>query len=235
MDEKIFNSIDKNNSRSRVKKFRRIWDFVCVSNDGRVFHFSKISRLITFSVFLMFLLTVYSGVLSWFYLLDRKNLQILTENYIETEHKLQDVSRERDSAVAKLALAGEPEKKDLPVSEKPAQSVMKVEPALPAPAEEKTVQGENQIVSNGVTLENFSAKKSKGNGLNIRFSVKPKTDEKILKGYIFSALMPDSESPSSKWKIFPKSERLKRTLERTSYPFLNLKQREMGIYRGWIL
>lgn len=201
-------SIDNNMNNfgpSRVKKLKRTWDFICVSNDGKVLHFSKISSKVKICIFVFFLAVLFASSLSYLYMKERKELTLLTAKFISIETNLQDVSRERDELAAKMALA---EKNSKEVTEKKVDSEKNVKakaPEEPAPLKNddaknpKNNESENQAL---LDIGSFSAKRSGNSSVNLRFNLKAKNDvQKLNKGYIVSALMPSLDSAASSWKI----------------------------------
>lgn len=205
MSDPIDNNNLKNFGPGRVKKLKRTWDFICVSNDGRVVHFSKISRKVKAGVFFFFLALIFASAVSYLYVKERKELTLLTAKFIDLETNLQDVSRERDEMAAKMALA---EKNSKDSSEKPLAAEKNLknqqnqEPVQVKSEEEKSPKNNESATQALLDIVNFSAKRSKGSSVNLRFNLKAKNDaQKLNKGYIISALMPSSDSAPSSWKI----------------------------------
>lgn len=189
----------------RIKKYKRTWDFVCVSNDGKIIHFSRISRKVAASAFVFALIIIYSSVLSFFYIKEKKELTILTSRFINMEASLQDVSRERDGIAAKLAMAEanvEPQAGNKSVPEINQKNIKKED--LATEKMETSVSENSGTPGNNVDLaiENFSARRINASSVNLRFVLKSTSDiAKQYKGYIVSAIMPSGESSPSAWKF----------------------------------
>lgn len=188
----------------RVKRLKRTWDLLFVSNDGRVVHFSKVSTKVRFFVFLMVASFVSAMLTGYLFVKEKKALSALTAKYSDLEENHQDVSRERDSMAAKLALAEkslkQPVEKNL-IQDKD-QKFQKLQDNQQSKADDsKEKQASSIPVSNSVMIDELSAKRS-GGGVNIRLLLKSADSSQAQnKGYIIAALMPSADSPASTWKL----------------------------------
>lgn len=203
-------SDSKNNNKDdfghgRVRKLKRTWDFICVSNDGKVLHFSKISTKVKSFAFISFLIFIYCCAMTYLYMNERNELALLTTKFIGIETNLQDVSRERDEMAAKMALAEKNSKEIIvkPVEIEKSGKNQKSEDASPEKTDVEKNSNSNESVSQDfLDIADFSAKRGKGSSVNLRFQLKAKNDvQKTNKGYIVSALMPSSDSPAASWKL----------------------------------
>lgn len=196
-------------SSDRIKKHKRTWDFICVSNDGKVVHFSTISRKVAVASVFFAVLIIFSSVLSFFYIRQKKELTVLTSRFIGMEAALQDVSRERDGIAAKLALAEGKAEGPVPLMGKKPEvnqdNGRKEEIITPEKTQVPAPQPSMEQNSSLLAVDSFSAKRINSDSVNLRFMLKSKVpDEKTqYKGYIVAASMPSESSPASSWK-FPK-------------------------------
>lgn len=205
MSDSVDNIKMKDFGHGRVKKLKRTWDFICVSNDGRVLHFSKISRKVKICGFFFFLTVIFASAVSYLYIQERQGLALLTAKFISLETNMQDVSRERDEMAAKMALA---EKSSMDFSEKRVDSEknlknQKSEESVPLKIdEEKNANVNNSVSQVALGIDSSSAKRSKGSAVNLRINLKAKNDaQKLNNGYIITALMPSLDSAESSWKL----------------------------------
>jgi len=205
VSDSIENNNLKNFGASRVKKLERTWDFICVSNDGKVLHFSKISKKVKICGFLFFLAVILASAVGYLYMKERKELAILTAKFIGLETNFKDVSRERDEMSAKMALA-EKKMKELPEKqvavEKNIKSQQTVEPVQIKTEEAKNAKTNESLPQAFLGIDNFSARRGKGSVVNLRFNLKAKNDApKLSTGYIIAALMSSPEAAASTWKL----------------------------------
>lgn len=202
MKESEENYNPKGMGHGRVKRIKRTWDFLCVSSDGKILHFSKISRKVSIAAFACSIIIVFSSVLSYFFVNQRKELVMLTAKFISMETRLQDVSRERDEFAAKIALV---EKSAIAKSDKSKDKDQGSDQKTKVSEEQEQKSVPMAVVNDSsLILDGSSAKRSKGSSLVLRLHLKSTLGEQAqVKGYIYSALMPSSDSDPSKWKLNP--------------------------------
>jgi len=206
----VSDSIDNNKNlkdfgSDRVKKLKRTWDFICVSNDGRVLHFSKISTKVKLASFFFLGIAVFASAACYLYIKEREALALLTAKFINLETNMQDVSRERDEVAAKMALAEKPFKdssEKIAEAEKNLKNMKGEEPVSAKSDEENNAKNNEPISQSALGIDSFSAKRSKGSAVSLRINLKAKNDtQKLNKGYIVIALMPSPDSAESSWKL----------------------------------
>lgn len=196
---------DKNRSvdmgQGRVKKIKRTWDFLCVSTDGRIIHFSNISGKLSAFCAVCLVVLIFSVVLTGFYIYQRKEFVMLTAKFIDLEGRFQDVSKERDEFAAKIALS-EKKSSDQPVIPKAPQQDDKI--SKNTENVETSPKADAMTDASDLQISDFSARRGGGSVVNLRFNLKSKTgSQALVKGHIISALMPSPESESSAWKLSP--------------------------------